>query len=128
VIEATPLDCYDCVRVRGVVAAQSHDPAQADRWFSEAARQAPSLPFAYKDWGAALLARGDPQGAVAKLELAHAKGPRFADPLELWGEALMAQRNYLGAAAKFGEAAKDAPRWDRNTERLRQALAKARGP
>jgi predicted Zn-dependent protease len=124
-IESAPADCYDCARVRGVVAALSQDHADADRWFAAAARQAPSLPFAYVDWGAALLARGDLRAAIAKLELAHGKGPHFADPLELWGEALMRQGDYAGAAAKFAEAVRYAPHWDRNNQLLRQAQAKA---
>ena len=45
-IAATPLDCYLCVRVRGQIAAIKHDWPSAERWFSEAVRQAPSLPFA----------------------------------------------------------------------------------
>ena len=56
----------------------------AGRWFAEAVRQAPSSPFAYTEWGQTLLGKGVVDGAIAKLTLAHAKGPRFADPLELW--------------------------------------------
>ena len=58
--------------------------------------------------------RGDVDGAIAKLEAAHSKGPQFADALELWGEALMRKSDYAGAAAKFAEADKYAPRWGRN--------------
>jgi tetratricopeptide (TPR) repeat protein len=65
-------------------------------------------------WGAALLHRGDQDGAIAKLKEAHRKGPHFADPLELWGEALMAKRDYAGAIARFAEADPFAPRWGRN--------------
>ncbi len=72
-----------------------------------------------------LLARGDTDGAIAKLQQAHAKGPSFADPLELWGEALMRKGDFQGAAGKFSEASRIAPRWDRNNGLLRQAQAKA---
>jgi tetratricopeptide (TPR) repeat protein len=113
-ISATPTDCYDCVRVRGQLAAMAHDWPAAERWFAEAAPQGPSLPFAEADWGRALLDRGDAAGAIAKLDQAHRKSPNFADPLETWGEALMAQRDWAGAAAKFAEADKDAPKWGRN--------------
>ncbi len=51
-----------------------------------AARQAPSLPFAEAEWGAALLAKGDADGAIAKETLANQKGPHFADPLEVWAK------------------------------------------
>jgi tetratricopeptide (TPR) repeat protein len=122
VIETTPLDCYACVRTRGRIEAAAHDWPTAERWFAEAVRQGPSLPFAYLDWGQALLDKGDAAGAIAKLELAHLKGPNFADPLETWGEALMAQHNWAGAAAKFAEADKDAPKWGRNHLRWGEAL------
>ena len=50
-IEATPADCYLCLRVRGQIATAKHDWPTAERWFNEAARQGPSLPFAFTDWG-----------------------------------------------------------------------------
>ena len=109
-----PLDCEPCLDARGWVASLAGDPGGADHWFAAAGRMAPELPFYDSDWGAALLARGDLDGAIAKLSLAHAKGPRFADPLELWGEALMREGDRAGAIAKFAEADKDAPRWGRN--------------
>jgi tetratricopeptide (TPR) repeat protein len=113
-VATTPLDCYNCVVARGQIDAVAHDPPGAARWFAEAVRQGPSLPFAYLEWGRALLDRGEVDRAVAELTLAHQKGPRFADPLEVWGEALMRRRDYAGAAAKFAEADRDAPRWGRN--------------
>ena len=115
-------DCYDCLRARGVVAALAGRRAEADRWFAEAVRQGPSLPGAHLDWARAKLDRGDIAGAIAELKLAHAKGPNFADPLEVWGEALTAQRDYAAAAAKFSEADKRAPGWDRNHLRWGEAL------
>ena len=123
-IGPTAADCYLCLRVRGQIAVEARDWPAAERWFAEAVRQAPSLPHAYSEWGSALLAKGDPAGAIAKLELARQKGPKFADPLETWGEALMARRDYLGAVARFAEADKDAPRWGRNHLRWGEALAK----
>ncbi len=113
-IGTTPLDCYLCLRVRGQIAAPAKDWPRADRWFAEAARQSPSAGGAFTDWGRMLLAKGDPDGAVAKLALAHAKAPRFADPLELWGEALMKKGDHAGAAALFRQADALAPRWGRN--------------
>jgi tetratricopeptide (TPR) repeat protein len=113
-IATTPADCYACVRMRGELAAMAHDWRAADRWFAEAVRQGPSLPFAEADWGRALLDKGDAAGAIAKLQVAHRKGPNFADPLETWGEALMAQRDWAGAAGRFAAADKDAPNWGRN--------------
>jgi tetratricopeptide (TPR) repeat protein len=76
-------------------------------------QQAPSIPFAYADWGEMLLHNGDYDGAIAKFEMAHAKGPRFADTLEMWGEALMQKNRSDLAVAKFAEANKYAPNWGR---------------
>ncbi len=60
-----------------------------------------------------LMAKGDLDGAIAKLEIAHEKGPHFADPLEFWGEVLIAKNRSDVALAKFEEAAKYAPAWGR---------------
>jgi tetratricopeptide (TPR) repeat protein len=117
-----PLTCIDCLRARGLVAAREHDWAAVDRWYAEAARQAPSIPDPQADWGQALLDKGDLDGAIAKFEDAHRITPHFADPLELWGEALMRKGDYAGAVAKFAEADQYAPRWGRNHLRWGEAL------
>ena len=59
------------------------------------------------------MAKGDLDGAIAKFESAHRKGPHFADPLEMWGEALIAKNRSDLALAKFEEANKYAPNWGR---------------
>jgi tetratricopeptide (TPR) repeat protein len=123
-IGRTPLDCYPCLRVRGEVAAQARDWPAAERWFSEAVRQAPSVPLAYAEWGRMRLDKGDPDGAIAVLRIAEAKGPRFADPRQIWGEALMAKGDAAAASKKFAEAAKLAPNWGRNRLKAGEALAR----
>ena len=123
-IATTPTDCDSCLRERGKLAALRRDWPAAERWFALAARLAPSTPFADADWGEMLLGKGDVDAAIAKLAQAHAKSPRFADPLELWGEALMRKGDFAGAVAKFAEADKYAPRWGRNHLRWGQALAR----
>jgi tetratricopeptide (TPR) repeat protein len=123
-IGKTPLDCYLCLRVRGQVSARARDWPGAERWFAEAVRQAPSPPYAYLEWGQMMLDKGDVDGAIAKLAIAHQKGPHYADPLELMGEALMRKGDYAGAAAEFAKANRYAPHWDRNSLMWRQALAK----
>jgi tetratricopeptide (TPR) repeat protein len=112
-IADTPADCYDCLRVRGVVAAEARQWDRAGWWFTRAAHDGPSLPFDYTDWGNALLARGQPDAAIAQFTIANRKGPHFADPLEGWGEALMAKNQSHLALAKFAEAGKYAPNWGR---------------
>ncbi len=77
----------------------------------------------YFEWGRVLLARGDYDGAIAKLELANQKGPHFADPLEMWGEALIAKNRSDLALAKFEEANKYAPNWGRLHLKWGEALS-----
>jgi tetratricopeptide (TPR) repeat protein len=110
----TPLDCGVCLEARGWVAELAGDHATADRWFRELDRAEGDMPMGDTAWGAALLHRGDVDGAIAKLEEAHRKGPHFADPLDLWGEALLRKGDLAGAVAKFAEADPYAPRWGRN--------------
>jgi tetratricopeptide (TPR) repeat protein len=85
------------------------DWARADFWFAHAVARAPSIPYAYAQWGRMLMAKGDLDGAIAKFASAHRKGPHFADPLEMWGEALIARNRSDLAVEKFEEAAKYAP-------------------
>ena len=118
----TPLDCYLCVRVRGLIAAQRRDWLQADRWFAEAIRQAPSVPQAYVEGARARLEAGDPAGAAQLAGLAEAKNPRFADAPEIRGEALLASRDLQGAFVAFGRAAALAPRWGRGRLMWGEAL------
>jgi tetratricopeptide (TPR) repeat protein len=106
-------DCYDCVRMRGKIAAIEQNWGKANYWFARAVQQAPSIPMAFADWGEMLLQKGDPDSAIDKFKLANQKGPHFADPLEGWGEALMAKNQSHLALAKFVEAEKYAPNWAR---------------
>jgi tetratricopeptide (TPR) repeat protein len=112
-ILATPTDCYDCMRIRGRIEALQKNWAGAAYWFAQAVKKAPSIPFAYADWGQMLMAKGDLNGAIAKFTLANQKGPHFADPLEMWGEALIAQNRSDLALPKFEAANKYAPNWGR---------------
>jgi tetratricopeptide (TPR) repeat protein len=121
-IEVTSADCYLCLRVRGQIATEKHDWPTAERWFEEATRQAPSLPFAFTEWGVERLTRGDAEGAIAVLQRAHEVGPHFAEPLELTGEALMRKGDYSGAVAKFRLADELAPRWGANHLHWGQSL------
>ncbi|HEX3432097.1 MAG TPA: hypothetical protein VHT03_14545 [Rhizomicrobium sp.] len=112
-IDKTPVDCTICLRARGSIDAREKNWAGAGYWFARAARFAPSIPYAWTDWGEMLLTKGDLAGAIAKFETAHERGPHFADPLELWGEALMAKNRSDLALAKFEEANNYAPNWGR---------------
>jgi tetratricopeptide (TPR) repeat protein len=113
VLAKLPADCYLCARMRGRVRAVQRDWGAAAYWFAQAARQAPSIPFAYADWGEMLLHKSDLDAAITKFKSANEKGPHFADPLEMWGEALIAKNRSDLALAKFEEAHKYAPNWGR---------------
>ena len=121
-IGRTPLDCDSCLAARGRIAALRGDLQGVNEWFGRVAAGSQLLPFAYRDWGRALLTLGRPDEAISKFAEAHRRGPRFADPLELWGEALMQKGNPGRAVAKFREADEDAPRWGRNHLRWGEAL------
>ena len=112
-VDKTPVDCVLCLRTRGSIDALEKNWSGANYWFSRAAAAAPSIPFVDTDWGAMFLSKGDSEAAIAKFKDANAKGPHFADPLEMWGEALMQENRSDLALAKFEEAAKYAPNWGR---------------
>ena len=120
----SPPDCYPCLITRGWIAELNKDARAADRWFAEAVRQGPSLPFAHAEWGRAKLARGDIDGAIAAFTKAHEKGPRWADPMKFWGDALARQGDHAAAIRKYSDAAERAPRWGALHLAWGQALAK----
>lgn len=110
-VDQTPVDCDQCLRARGGIDTLEKNWGGAEYWYARAARDAPSPPFAWSDWGRMLVAKGDADAAIAKLEIAHAKEPRYADPLVWWGEALMLKHRPDLAIPKFEEANAIAPRW-----------------
>jgi tetratricopeptide (TPR) repeat protein len=112
-IDTTPLDCVYCMRIRAQVEALAHNWSGAAAWFVRAQAAAPSSPLVAADWGEMLLQKGDFDAAIAQFDLAHKKGPNFADPLEMWGEALIASNRSDLALPKFEEAAGHAPNWGR---------------
>jgi tetratricopeptide (TPR) repeat protein len=124
-VSNTPFDCQPCLSVRGLIASQRRDWAAADRWYGLAAGVAGPFSDPLIDWAQSLLARNDPDGAIARLAQAHRMTPKFADPLELWGEALMRKGDFAGAIGKFAEADKTAPRWGRNHLRWGEALLRS---
>jgi hypothetical protein len=124
-IGSTPLDCDDCVRARGRIAALNRDWVGAAHWFGMASVRSPDIPYADADWGAMLLANGQPDAAIEKFVRANKLGPKFADPLEGWGEALMAKNQSHLALAKFAGGEKYAPNWGRLHLKWGEALVYA---
>ncbi len=127
-IAQTPDQCDVCLRTRAQIAELEQQYGRMDWWFARAVAENPSIPFAYTDWGQALMANGDLAGAIAKFEIAHQKGSHFADPLEMWGEALIAKNRSDLALVKFEEAAKYAPNWGRLHLKWGEALRWAGKP
>jgi tetratricopeptide (TPR) repeat protein len=127
-IGRTAIDCYLCLRMRGNIDALEGKPEAALSWNARAIAAAPSLPLAYTERGAMLLAKGDADAAIAEFKQANKKGPHFADPLEMWGEALMQKHRSDLALAKFEEADKYAPRWARLHLKWGEALFYAGKP
>jgi Tfp pilus assembly protein PilF len=123
-VEPLPPDCAYCLLARAEVAQAAGEDRAADRWYGEAVGLTPSLPAANEAWGRALLARGDARGALVRFDAAHAKGPRFADPIEGRGEARLALGDAQAAAAAFAEAARLTPRWGRLRLKWGEALAR----
>jgi tetratricopeptide (TPR) repeat protein len=124
-LKSMPADCYPCLIARADVAAMREQAERADWWFARAVATAPTAPFAEAAWGRALLARKQPDAAIAHFAAANRIGPHFADPLEGWGEALMAKNESRLAPAKFAEAEKHAPNWGWLQLKWGEALAYA---
>ena len=124
-VAKSPADCDGCLLARAQIAEMEGQQTRADYWFARAEDHAPPIPFAYHEWGLALLARGKPDEAIAQFKLANQKGPHFADPLEGWGEALMAQNKSHLALGKFAQAEKYAPNWGRLHLKWAEALVYA---
>jgi tetratricopeptide (TPR) repeat protein len=110
-IAKTPLDCYNCVRVRGLVEEARGNAPAAQRWFAEAARQGPRLAPAFADWGRLLAEARHYDSAEVKLSRAVQLAPNWADPLKYWGDLLAAQGRTREALAKYDAALKLAPNW-----------------
>lgn len=83
----------------------------AQRALKDGTRRAPSLPFAFSEWGEAKLARGDIAGAIVLFRQAQAIGPRWADPVKYEADALVRQGDDRAALRGYAAAAKLAPRW-----------------
>jgi len=111
--DRTPLDCNQCLRIRGMIDMLQKNWGGAGYWFARATHDAPSVPLPLSDWGHMLLEKGDFDGAIEKFETAYGLSPRFADPIEMWGEALAKKGRADLALKKFEEANRYTPHWGR---------------
>jgi hypothetical protein len=122
-LASTPLDCVPCVTGRALLAEAQGRPAEADHWFSEASRIAPSIPEGPVEWGRVLLARGDAGRALAEFREALRRGPRAEEAMEGLGEALTLQGDKAAAVKQFAAANALTPRWGRLHLKWGEALA-----
>jgi tetratricopeptide (TPR) repeat protein len=104
-------DCYPCLVARGEVAAAKGDRAAARRWFAEAVRRGPSLPFAHAALGRMLAQAGDRAGAEAAFARAERIEPRYADAWKHHGDLLARTGASREAARLYARGAPHAPRW-----------------
>lgn len=111
VIGETPVDCYACLRARGLVAMTSGDRTTAGAWLEKATAAAPSLPFAWLDRARLALAAGDAPRALGLATQARRWGPQWADAAVVQGEALGRLGRCAKAGRAFDDAARLAPRW-----------------
>ena len=125
---ATNPRSYEGALARAAIAELAGDRAAADRWFGEAVRQAPSLPFGYRHWGEAKLARGDEDGAIRLFREARKRGPRWADPLKFEGDALARRGDHSAALRRYEAALERAPRWGAAHLAAGRSLAALRRP
>lgn len=114
-------DTTACRALTGEIHAALGDRAAADAAARRSIGAAPSSPFPYEARGRVLLDRGDLNGAGWRFDQAHARGPRWADPIKGQGDVLAARGRWREAAAKYREALAFAPGWIA----LHQALARA---
>jgi tetratricopeptide (TPR) repeat protein len=110
-VRQTPLDCYECLRSRALIAAEARNLREAQHWFRRANDAAPSIPFTHVDEGRVWLKAGNLGRSLASFSEAHRRSPRFADPLKYWGDVLVRRGDYDGALRRYAMAAERAPRW-----------------
>ncbi|HEX8839436.1 MAG TPA: tetratricopeptide repeat protein, partial [Sphingomicrobium sp.] len=110
-IQPSPLNCYECLRVRGFIAERQGDAPAAQRWYAQAVRQGPRLARAYVDWARLLASQRRFAGAERRYARAAELAPNWADPHRYWGDALAAQGKRKAALTHYDAALKLAPRW-----------------
>jgi tetratricopeptide (TPR) repeat protein len=105
------LTLVDCYRFRGDILDLRGDWPNAQAWYANAVKLAPSIPSGYYSWGMALARHGNLEGAAEKFKSANQLGPHWADPLKAWGDVLTRQGQRKKAIEKYDEALKYAPNW-----------------
>ena len=101
VVATTASDCYDCTRIRGMIASEAKQYGRADYWFARAVQQAPSIPFAYADWGAIPSGARPARRGDREIQACQRKRPALRRSAGRWGEALMAKNQSRSGAGEI---------------------------
>jgi tetratricopeptide (TPR) repeat protein len=120
------IDHPDCFRLKADLLDLRGDWAGASIWYEKSIKRAVLYPASYYSWGLALAKHKDLKGAAEQFQLAHAKGPHWADPLKAWGDVLVLQGKTSEALAKYDEALNYATNWKQLKE-AREVTAKQKG-
>ena len=91
-------------------------------FYNERVKLDPSDALAYDNWGRALAAKKDYDGAIAQLRQAIKFDPKNPTYYDNWGEALATKKDYDGAIAKYQQVIK----LDHTNELFRADLEAAR--
>jgi len=123
-IDAAPQDSVPANLARGALAQAEGRSGEADRWYGQAVRLAPTLPEPLYRWGRARLDRGEAREALTRFNAALKLGPRYPDAIEGRAEALLALGDAPAADKALADAARLAPRWGRLHLKWGEALAR----
>ena len=106
-------DSAECLSNKAKVQVSRGHLSQAHALFQRAIADAPSLPSPHYEYGLFLMQQGDRRRAETELQLAHATGPRWAEPLETLAKLAVERRDLKGGLALYRQAALCAPSWGR---------------
>ena len=84
-IAKTPADCYACLRIRGEIDTLQKNWSGAAYWYARAVKAAPSIPFAYADWGRMLLAKGESRWRHRQIRKRAQEGPALRRSARICG-------------------------------------------
>ena len=104
-------DSADCLSSKAEVQILRGHMSQAYALFERAIVDAPSLPSPHYEYGLSLLEHGNLQRARTELQLAHATGPHWAEPLEALAKLAIQQGDLKTSLNLYRQAALCAPSW-----------------
>ena len=107
----TPIDCYPCLRARGIIESVSGNHDLARQWLQKAIVSAPSLPFAYEELATEFLVSGDNRRALELGKKSKTLAPGWAGAVMTLANINAATGDCEAARAAFRNARHLAPKW-----------------